>query len=81
MVGLVWFDWLFSALDLNFERDVVVPLAVSASLLTVVLIYQLFFDLSFLNDTVFGVIGRAGGDTTRTSVEHWLRSGWAAWCC
>jgi hypothetical protein len=61
VVGLVWFDWLFSARDLNFERYVIWPLAVSASLLTAVLIYQLFFDLSFLNDTVFGVIGRAGG--------------------
>jgi len=61
VVGLVWFDWLFNAPDLNFERYVIWPLAVSASLLTAVLIYQLFFDLSFLNDTVFGVIGRAGG--------------------
>jgi hypothetical protein len=61
VVGLVWFDWLFSQRDLNFERYVIWPLAVSASLLTAVLIYQLFFDLSFLNDTVFGVIGRAGG--------------------
>src|SRR6185312_16255058 len=61
VVGLVWFDWLFSVRDLNLERDVLLPLALSASLLTVVLIYQLFFDLSFLNDTVFGVIGRAGG--------------------
>jgi len=61
VVGLLWFDWLFSLRDLNLERDVIAPLAVSASLLTAVLIYQLFFDLSFLNDTVFGVIGRAGG--------------------
>jgi len=61
VVGLVWFDWLFNARGVDFERDVLVPLAISASLLIAVLIYQLFFDVGFLNDTVYGVIGRAGG--------------------
>jgi O-antigen ligase/polysaccharide polymerase Wzy-like membrane protein len=61
VLGLVWFDWLFSARDFDFERFVLVPFAASATLLLVVLIYQLFVDIGFLNDTVYGVIGRAGG--------------------
>ena len=76
VVGLVWFDWLFSRRDLNFERHVIVPLAVSASLLTAVLIYQLFFDLSFLNDTVFGVIGRAGGTMYDANLSGTLAALW-----
>jgi O-Antigen ligase len=61
VVGLVWFDWLFGARDLDFERYVVMPLALSACVLLAVLIYQLFVDVNFLNDTIYGVIGRAGG--------------------
>jgi hypothetical protein len=76
VVGLVWFDWLFSVRDLNFERYVIGPLAVSASLLTAVLIYQLFFDLSFLNDTVFGVIGRAGGTMYDANLSGTLAALW-----
>jgi hypothetical protein len=76
VVGLVWFDWLFSVGGLNFERHVIVPLAVSASLLTAVLIYQLFVDLSFLNDTVFGVIGRAGGTMYDANLSGTLAALW-----
>jgi hypothetical protein len=61
VVGIVWFDWLCSARDLDFRRYVVTPLAFGASVVTLVLIYQLFVDVGFLNDTVFGVNGRAGG--------------------
>jgi hypothetical protein len=76
VVGVVWFDWLFSAPDLDFERYVIWPLAVSASLLTAVLIYQLFVDLSFLNDTVFGVIGRAGGTMYDANLSGTLAALW-----
>ena len=61
VVGVVWFDWLFSHRDLDFKRFVAMPLAISASVLSVVMMYQLFVDVGFLNDTVFGTIGRAGG--------------------
>src|SRR6185503_10348311 len=37
------------------------PLAVSALAMASVAIYQLFADLSFLNETVYGSIGRASG--------------------
>ena len=79
VVGLVWFDWLFSVRDLNLERDVLMPLALSASLLTAVLIYQLFFDLRFLNDTVFGVIGRAGGHHVRRQPQWNARRALDGW--
>jgi hypothetical protein len=76
VVGLLWFDWLFSVRDLNFERDVIAPLAVSASLLMAVLIYQLFVDVSFVNDTVFGVIGRAGGTMYDANLSGTLAALW-----
>jgi hypothetical protein len=76
VVGLLWFDWLFNLRDLNLERDVIAPLAASAGLLTAVLIYQLFFDVSFLNDTIFGVIGRAGGTMYDANLSGTLAALW-----
>jgi hypothetical protein len=61
VVGLLWFDWLFGARDLDFHAFVLAPLVVSGFALAAVSIYQLLFDLSFLNDTVFASIGRASG--------------------
>ena len=76
VVGLVWFDWLFAARELNFELNVIMPLAISASLLIAVLLYQLFFDVFFLNDTIFGFIGRAGGTMYDANLSGTLAALW-----
>ena len=61
LIGILWFDWLFGAARLDFLTAVVAPLAVSALLMSIVSIYQLFINLRFLNETVFAYIGRATG--------------------
>src|SRR5216684_2936987 len=61
VLGILWFDWLFGAPDLDFHAWIVTPLAMSALAMASVAIYQLFADVSFLNDTVYSNIGRASG--------------------
>src|SRR5713226_3784972 len=61
VLGILWFDWLFGASDLDFHAWIVTPLAMSALAMALVAIYQLFADVSFLNETVYGNIGRASG--------------------
>jgi hypothetical protein len=61
VLGILWFDWLFGASHLDFHTWIVTPLAISALAMTSVAIYQLFADVSFLNETVYGNIGRASG--------------------
>jgi hypothetical protein len=61
VLGILWFDWLFGASDLDFHAWIVTPLAMSALAMASVAIYQLFADVSFLNETVYGNIGRASG--------------------
>jgi O-antigen ligase len=61
VLGVLWFDWLFGASDLDPHAWIVTPLAMSALAMASVAIYQLFADVSFLNETVYGNIGRASG--------------------
>jgi hypothetical protein len=61
VLGILWFDWLFGASDLDFHAWIVTPLAMSALAMASVAIYQLFADVSFLNETVYANIGRASG--------------------
>src|SRR6185295_7005927 len=49
VVGILWFDWLCGARDLDFHTGVATPLAVSMLLMAAVAAYQLFGDFSFLN--------------------------------
>ena len=60
LLGLLWFDWLFAA-PVDFHNFVVTPLAASALVMAGVAIYQLFVDVTFFNETVYGNIGRASG--------------------
>lgn len=61
VLGILWFDWLFGVRERDFHMAVAAPLAVSCLAMAAVSAYQLFGDLSFLNTTVFGAIGRASG--------------------
>jgi O-antigen ligase len=61
LVGVLWFDWLLGARDLDFERHVVLPLGGSAAVMAAVSVYQLVGDIAFLNETVYAALGRASG--------------------
>lgn len=61
LLGVLWFDWLLGATDLDFERAIVLPLAASAVVMAAVTVYQLFVDISFLNETVYAAVHRATG--------------------
>ena len=60
VLGVLWFDWLFGA-KVDFRRWVVAPLAASCAVMVAVALYQLFVDVRFLNETVYGGVGRAAG--------------------
>jgi hypothetical protein len=77
ILGLLWFDWLFGARDLDFSFSVATPLAVSAALMASVAAYQLFGDFSFLNQTVFGNTGRASGSVFDANVCGAVAALWA----
>lgn len=59
--GMLWFDWLFAMPRGYFRPAVVVPLAISCAAMAAAAIYQLFVDVSALNPTIYGAIGRASG--------------------
>lgn len=84
VVGVLWFDWLFSQPRLDFHRAVLTPLALSALVLAGVSIYQLLVDLSFLNETVFAGLGRASGTMYDANVSGTLAALWIGgallWC-
>jgi len=67
VVGVLWFDWLLGV-DLDLSRWVLAPLGVSLLGLALVSAYQLFVDISFLNQTVYAVLGRAGGTMNDANV-------------
>ena len=63
-VGILWFDWLVSVFkddEAGFRRWVLLPLGASWAIATSVGIYQLFGDMFFLNNGLFGELGRASG--------------------
>jgi multisubunit Na+/H+ antiporter MnhC subunit len=59
--GMLWFDWLCGMRRTDFRPAVAIPLAASGAVMVAVAVYQLFVDLTFLNPTVYGAIGRASG--------------------
>lgn len=61
LLGVLWFDWLLGAKDLDLERAVVLPLAAGAVVMAAVTVYQLFVDINFLNETVYAAVRRATG--------------------
>ena len=85
-VGILWFDWLFAAMAGDagrFRRFVLLPLAASAVAASAVAAYQVFGDLLFLNNGLFGGIGRASGTMLDANafgaVEALASAGFLAW--
>lgn len=63
-VGILWFDWLSSRFARNehrFRFVAIGSLAASWLVATSVAVYQLFFDVTFLNRGLFGYLKRASG--------------------
>ncbi len=90
LLGILWFDWLFAVAEppqgeagAGFVQVVVTPLALSALAMAGVATYQLFVDVTFLNETVYGNIGRASGTLLDANVcgviaALWI-GGFALW--
>jgi O-antigen ligase/polysaccharide polymerase Wzy-like membrane protein len=68
VVGLLWFDWLF-ATDIDLHAFVLTPLVIGGFVMAAVSIYQLLVDVRFLNETVYGAIGRASGTMYDSNVS------------
>ena len=75
-VGILWFDWLIGAADLDFERTIALPLACSALGLAIAAMYQMFVDIWFINPTLFGVLHRAGGTVFDANLAGTLAALW-----
>jgi hypothetical protein len=76
VLGVLWFDWLFGATDLDLHKWIVTPLVCSFVVMSGVAVYQLFGDVLFLNRTVFGFLGRAGGTVLDANVCGTLAALW-----
>lgn len=76
VLGILWFDWLFGTPGVDFQEVVVEPLAASGLVMTAAAIYQLVADPSFLNKTVYGAMGRAGGTLLDANVAGTLAAMW-----
>lgn len=76
VLGVLWYDWLCGRPRELFERDIVTPLVASISVLIAVAIYQYFVDVSFLNQSVYGARGRAGGTTYDANISGVLAALW-----
>lgn len=77
VLGILWFDWLFAAGAPRFRSAVVVPLAVSFLMVVAASAYQLFVDFSFLNLTLFGALGRAGGTLFDANIAGTIGALWS----
>jgi hypothetical protein len=75
-IGILWFDWLVGAGDLDFRRFIAWPMACSAAVLALVAVYQLFIDVTFLNPTVYGNLRRASGTVFDANVGGTLAALW-----
>ncbi|MEQ1730125.1 MAG: hypothetical protein ABL982_17290, partial [Vicinamibacterales bacterium] len=76
VLGVLWYDWLCGRPSAHFERDIVTPLVAGVSVLIAVAIYQYFVDVSFLNQSVYGARGRAGGTTYDANISGVLAALW-----
>ncbi|MEO7158778.1 MAG: O-antigen ligase family protein, partial [Vicinamibacterales bacterium] len=76
VVGILWFDWLLGARDLDYERTIVTPLVAGALLLGLTAVYQFFIDDSLMNETVFRVLGRATGTMWDANVAGMIAALW-----
>jgi hypothetical protein len=75
-IGILWFDWLCGAPDLPFEDVVITPLVLAALVSASVSVYQMFWRISFFNQTAFATIGRATGTLWDANVAGMLSALW-----
>lgn len=72
LVGILWFDWLLGAPDLDLDATCLLPLLLSISASALVATYQMLVDITFLNETVYGALGRASGTLFDANVAGML---------
>lgn len=82
LAGLLWLDALFASFAgkpvERFEREIVWPAAAGILASIAVGVYQTTVDVTALNPTVYGVLGRAAGLTLDGNVFGTLSAMWAA---
>ena len=65
VLGLLWFDWLFASYGgdriTRFRSRILWPLFAGCVIASIVAVYQGFGHTGFLNPTLYGAMGRAGG--------------------
>ncbi len=61
LTGILWFDWLAGVPDIDVDRTILQPLVLSIGVSSLVAVYQMFADVTLLNPTVYGAMGRASG--------------------
>lgn len=61
VVGILWFDWLYSLEEGFFLRWVIAPLSGAAVLMAATSAYQMAFDITAANPTVYARLLRATG--------------------
>ncbi|HEY3044915.1 MAG TPA: hypothetical protein VGJ39_12860 [Vicinamibacterales bacterium] len=65
MVGILWFDWLFSmygpANETAFDTEILLPLALGWMVAASVGVYQMFVQMTFLNPGLWAALERATG--------------------
>jgi hypothetical protein len=76
VIGILWFDWLFDPAAPDFHASVALPLAASFLAMALVANYQLFVDVTALNQTVYGVLARASGTMLDANVCGTLAALW-----
>ena len=69
ILGILWFDWLLGMKG-DFYAAVVAPLAVSFAVMAAVSVYQLFGNVTFLNETIFAAQGRLGHNVRRERLRN-----------
>jgi hypothetical protein len=72
VLGVLWFDWLLGARSLDMRSWILAPLGVGLVALVSAATYQLFGDMRFLNETLYGAIGRASGTVYDANVSGLL---------
>jgi hypothetical protein len=75
-LGMLWFDWLFGARDLDFHKVVATPLAASFLVTALVACIQLFVDVTFLNERRYGALARASGTFYDANVSGTIAAMW-----
>ena len=76
VVGALWFDWLRGQDRAYVERWIVAPLSVGAGALVLVLLWQMFVDITFLNPTVYAHLRRAGGTVMDANAAGAIAAWW-----